>query len=640
MSNLVRTSLPNIKVNRFKGKRAYPSVPNQPSEALAHFMFELAKQVLNKAGGNSSTSLFTQPTANQNPRGPHRALHMCAFQIGLYALGLHNRVSPNWLSRTYSSHVSWITCQATEIGASAISFLMGTWEGHLTPPEAASMADKASKSRDNAMIRAAAELALSVLPHAAALNQNEIQRGIQQCKEENDWMLEKACEAVEKAARGGGVYPDVMFEVAKHWFDLYNKNLPTVATNNLMNTPPPQTATLPPTQPSHDALMAMAAATGNHYATMPFPAVYGLIQGFQAGHPAGGAPLHMYVSPQAAAVQQVVAAAANAASMQHQMQQQHQMPACTTASAVAAHNAVAAARFNMAAAASGQQLYHLAAASQLQLGPLLQAQMGQPSGSMQPVNQAVSAAAIFAAQAAAAHAMHHNMQHPPPPQPEAAAAAPNPQHAAPSAQQNLHHAASQHLLSAYRVGMLALESLGRRVSEERPQFKFARNPNYGDDVKWLMTISRKLGLPYLHTFLNCVLNTVMSPFLLQDLAYDCATYLALSHGYPGIPPGQSPSYNSVVQQIRANPHLTQLVNRCYQTYYQCIHQKLYHLSPGDYDDFVSILLHARRAFHWTGEGMQMYSQLLVSIKRSKSCKRELWQKIEMSKQDQVGLQQL
>jgi hypothetical protein len=111
MSNMVRTTLPNIKMTRFKGKRAYPSLPNQPSEASAHFMFELAKQVLTKAGGNSSTSLFTQPAANQNPRGPHRALHMCAFQIGLYALGLHNRVSPNWLSRTYSSHVSWITGQ-------------------------------------------------------------------------------------------------------------------------------------------------------------------------------------------------------------------------------------------------------------------------------------------------------------------------------------------------------------------------------------------------------------------------------------------------------------------------------------------------------------------------------------------------
>ena len=101
----------NCVCARFKGKsRAVPTLPNQPSEAQAHFMLELAKTVLNKAGGNSSTSLFTSQTAGTtNPTTPHRNLHLCAFQIGLYALGLHNRVSPNWLSRTYSSHVSWIT---------------------------------------------------------------------------------------------------------------------------------------------------------------------------------------------------------------------------------------------------------------------------------------------------------------------------------------------------------------------------------------------------------------------------------------------------------------------------------------------------------------------------------------------------
>lgn len=98
-----------ICIFRYKGKRIIPTAPNQPSEASAHFMFELAKNVLTKAGGNSSTSLFTQPSNNNNPTGPHRNLHLCAFQIGLYALGLHNCVSPNWLSRTYSSHVSWIT---------------------------------------------------------------------------------------------------------------------------------------------------------------------------------------------------------------------------------------------------------------------------------------------------------------------------------------------------------------------------------------------------------------------------------------------------------------------------------------------------------------------------------------------------
>ena len=229
MSNLVRTTLPNIKMNsRYKGKRAYPSLPNQPSEALAHFMFELAKQVLTKAGGNSSTSLFTQPSTNPNnpQRGPHRALHMCAFQLGLYALGLHNRVSPNWLSRTYSSHVSWIIGQAMEIGASAICFLKETWQAHLTPPEAAGLADKASKTRAPPMVRAAADLALSVLPQAAALNQNEIQRAIQQCKEQSYAMLEKACQAVEKAANNGSINPEVMFEVGRHWYYLYEKHLP------------------------------------------------------------------------------------------------------------------------------------------------------------------------------------------------------------------------------------------------------------------------------------------------------------------------------------------------------------------------------------------------------------------------------
>lgn len=46
-----RSTVPNIKVNRYKGnKRNYPSIPNQPSEASAHFMFELAKNVLTKAG--------------------------------------------------------------------------------------------------------------------------------------------------------------------------------------------------------------------------------------------------------------------------------------------------------------------------------------------------------------------------------------------------------------------------------------------------------------------------------------------------------------------------------------------------------------------------------------------------------------
>ncbi|VVC95734.1 unnamed protein product [Leptidea sinapis] len=215
--------LRNLKewLKRYKGKRQYPSVPNQPSEASAHFMFELAKSVLFKAGGSSSTSLFTQTSCARELHGPHRGLHMAAFQLGLYALGLHNCVSANWLSRTYSSHVSWITGQAMDIGAPAILFLIDAWEGHLTPPEAAGIADKASSGRDLATVSAAAELALSVLPHAHALNYNEIQRAVLQCKEQSDHMLERACLIVEAAAKGGGVYPEVLYTVARYWHELF-----------------------------------------------------------------------------------------------------------------------------------------------------------------------------------------------------------------------------------------------------------------------------------------------------------------------------------------------------------------------------------------------------------------------------------
>jgi hypothetical protein len=80
----------------------------------------------------------------------------------------------DWICFDFSSG------QALEIGECAISFLMKTWEGHLTPPEVANLADRASRSRDPGLVRVAAELALSVLPHAHALNPNEIQTAITQ----------------------------------------------------------------------------------------------------------------------------------------------------------------------------------------------------------------------------------------------------------------------------------------------------------------------------------------------------------------------------------------------------------------------------------------------------------------------------
>uniref|UniRef100_A0A183FG41 Exocyst complex component 7 n=1 Tax=Heligmosomoides polygyrus TaxID=6339 RepID=A0A183FG41_HELPZ len=171
------------------------------TEAHAHYMHELAKRVLTEAGGSQSSVVFAP--IGQNPlgmssRSSNRKLHMCAFLIGMYAIGLHNQVCTSWRSRTYSTHVSWINLQAAELGLMAIEVVRETWPTHLTPSEAAGLADKAGQSRDPAVVEEAARLALSVLPYAYTLSAAETQRALLQCREQGSALLENACRAIEE----------------------------------------------------------------------------------------------------------------------------------------------------------------------------------------------------------------------------------------------------------------------------------------------------------------------------------------------------------------------------------------------------------------------------------------------------------
>ncbi|WKY08412.1 hypothetical protein Q1695_007716 [Nippostrongylus brasiliensis] len=189
------------------------------TEAHAHYMHELAKRVLTEAGGNQSSVVFAP--IGQSPLASNRKLHMCAFLIGMYAIGLHNQVCTSWRSRTYSTHVSWINLQAAELGLMAVEVVRETWPTHLTPSEAAGLADKAGQSRDPAVVEEAARLALSVLPYAYTLSAAETQRALLQCREQGPALLESACCAIEEAANQEIVFADVLFRVARYWHDLH-----------------------------------------------------------------------------------------------------------------------------------------------------------------------------------------------------------------------------------------------------------------------------------------------------------------------------------------------------------------------------------------------------------------------------------
>lgn len=569
MSGPMTGTISRTKDLRYKGKRAYPSIPNQPSEASAHFMFELAKNVLTKGGGTSSTVLFTQANGANNSHDPHRALHMCAFQIGLFALGLHNCVSPNWLSRTYSSHVSWIMGQAMEIGAPAISFMIDTWEGHLTPPETAAMADRASsRGWDGNMVYPAAELALSVLPHAAALNPNEIQRAILQCKEQSDQMLERACITVEKAAKGGGVYPEVLFQVAKYWYELYLRNTPggelepeeqhdylTVnlmslvdSSNEMQQQQHQQQASAPPPGPQPNSQqpypppqmpLAQIGLPTYPYATFPCQQLYQNIQNIPY-HAAN--QMQMYISPSQFPYPpppQAHGSNPSAPYVQPQMPPQYPMG-----------HPQAPQSYQPMPCSSGPQQF---AQMPVQVNVPPPNQPGQIPGTMQyfanpPPGGIQQGPGGMAQQGGPNMGRQQQQQMVVFPPNNNASSGINVRHRHQFSPTQL-----RYLLQAYTVGMLALETLARRVHDDRPQAKYARNPVYGEDVKWLLRISKRLGTQYLHQFCICAVNSIVSPFILHEVAIESAHYLARSN-----------SNNSVLVMQHLRSALLPLVQKCQQ----------------------------------------------------------------------------
>ncbi|KAM6922794.1 zinc finger SWIM domain-containing protein 8 isoform 4-T4 [Lycodopsis pacificus] len=611
--------------SRYKGRRPEchaPHVPNQPSEAAAHFYFELAKTVLIKAGGNSSTSIFTQPSASGGHQGPHRNLHLCAFEIGLYALGLHNFVSPNWLSRTYSSHVSWITGQAMEIGSAALNILVECWDGHLTPPEVASLADRASRARDPNMVRAAAELALSCLPHAHALNPNEIQRALVQCKEQDNVMLEKACMAVEEAAKGGGVYPEVLFEVAHQWYWLYEQSVGggsgqqretsgRCGANGGSGRRPLESSCVVLDANMESAGVATVTASVTAAAVVPVISVGSTIYqshampGQAMVHPHSQG-LHPYTTIQAH-LPTVCTPQYLGHPLQH-VQRPTIFPVAGAAYPQGLHPAFIGAQYPFSVATVPQPAMAATAVTfpgvpvpsmtQIAVHPY-HPETGLPLSTTVAVGSIHAGPTIQAIQGTALSSQPVSLLSSPFP-------AEDEQHSQPISQQGLHY-----LHSAYRVGMLALEMLGRRAHNDHPN-NFSRSPPYTEDVKWLLGLAARLGVNYVYQFCVGAAKGVLSPFVLQEIIMEALQRLNPAH----------------IHAHLRTPAFHQLVQRCQQAYLQYIHHRLIHLTPADYDDFVNIIRSARSAFCLTPVGMMQFNDVLQNLKRGKQTK-ELWQRISL-----------
>ncbi|XP_033114204.1 zinc finger SWIM domain-containing protein 8-like isoform X2 [Anneissia japonica] len=553
--NESRSSTPSPRNGRFRGKnRVYcPSIPNQPSEASAHFYLELAKTIVTKAGGNSSPTHFTQNPANNNQSGPHRGLLLTAFEVGFYALSLYNAVSPNWLTRTYSAYESFIRSQALELGSGGINILVNYWEGHLTPAEAAAIADRASRCRDPQMVQAAAELALSCLSHAHALNPSDVNRALLQCKEQDVNMLSKACLAVENAAKGGDVYPDVLFTVGKHWEWLHNQ---TQHHRDDEASSPPE-----------DNMVAAAAvaAHGMHPPIPPYnepviPIPVSLYHTYPVQY--GPRPTHPPHPPYHPARPGFIP---------------HNQPPTSQAMPGWGVPAYPPCSNPYVAIPSGF-------ASRAMVGP--NPNLHQYVGGAPPVPAMLPAPGRVARGGSPALV-------PAPVVP---------------------HQSQYYLLHTYRVGMLAMDTLARRVHDERYQSRFSRNPPYGEDVKWLLGIAKKLGASHVQQYCFSVPNIIFSPYVLQEIVTEAAQFLSNVHHTP-------------LQNTLRSPTLTHIIQKCQQMYMQCIHQRMNNMSQHEYEEVLTIMRNAQSAFLMSPCGANQFQDFLNNLHRMKPGKREFLTRI-------------
>lgn len=416
-------------------------------------------------------------------------------------------------------------------------------------------------------------------------------------------MLERACLTVENAAKGGGVYPEVLFQVARYWYELYLKNSPpgehehdadpthmdhnmqlsSLMEHHELQIPAQQQHQQPPVNvmPSNSGQVVVTTAPPGGpppfqqalapVGMPPYPPYSFPCQGIYHHHnityPHN--QMQMYISPAPPQGYQYPPPPPNHANPQQPPQPQFVQPVGTTtyhqsmqhppistpgyAPMPCGPNQPFAMPMQVPAP---QQPGNVPMQPTMQFfgppptqPPTGQQQIAMPQTPPGPNMRGPPQAGVQPTSQQNPHALHHNMMYPymhqaPPPPPPPASRQRHPHH--------FNQTQLRYLMAAYNVGMLAMETLARRVHDDRPQAKYARNPPYGEDVKWLLQVSKKLGTQYLHQFCVCAVNSIVSPFVLHDVAIESAHYLARNN--PTL----------VMQHLRSA--LTPLVQKCQQMY--------------------------------------------------------------------------
>lgn len=537
-------------------------------ECDSYALFELAKNVLSKSSddiGQAGLSSIMRPK---------KQLQLAAFEIAIFSLRLHNFISPKWLSRTYSSHVSWIADKCVDIGCAAVQKLNDLWENVLTPSEVIDISGKAYRAGDNLVRRACSELVVSCLPQSHALNPGEIQQAINMCKEQDIHMLESACVSVETASRNGGIQPEILFYVARQWHHIHeiiDQESGSLSKANRLQGKEKGS--------SDKRIMAkkekiFESSTSN---TKYNNRNYLLINpGCRSNAPAK-AETDMMVRSKKAVLSEIndeksTQSATLLTAEKYVQDQMHKMAEEMFKRSYLQDRLVL--QGNPTVGSISNQSIH----------PQYQRQLWQ-SGSVKNVKlTTIQTTDYWKWYRLNLTGDLRNCETP------------------------------IQLQNAFRVGLKALEALARKNAEERSDVKYSQSPPCSDDIRWLCALAASLGPSFLRKFCKAVISSVFSPYVLHDLALEAARHFAMYN------PAQLSSY------LRS-PAVSPIVSKCLTMYSELIRRDLVLLNPVSYSQFVELLRRARSAFCMAPGGMTMFNELLEMIRKSCPKKGDLWQQI-------------
>ncbi|CAL2041206.1 unnamed protein product [Caenorhabditis brenneri] len=631
------------------------------NDAAVYHMTELSKKILLEAGGSHNNSIVW---GGPNVVGTNRRLHLCSIAVSIYALGMSNRISPNWTSRTYNNIASWIASQTEEVGHNSLEMLRELWIAHFTPNEIAQISQRVAPVSDVTMRQESAKLALSVLPYAHALTDEEVIHALKRCKNESREMLVSALVAMDTRQFQEIGRSRPLFAAMTHWHELsfpeeerrQNQQQPNQQMHwqpqaqQWQPQEPPQAA--PQQQPWHALIdqwqPEQAVPVQQQQAPPPPP---------PQPAPAGLVPNPFMIYFQNPAAQQQFAQPPPPPPQQPQLNVRHNdrnphrrqapppprnpPPAENPPPQIQNNNATPAQQ--VVPIPHGAWLYpqvYEADQPHLFLAPSsYRAEMNNVRKKQLRFHQSQSAPQL---------GNHNNDQAlamPVPDQQQHQPVAPLPQNA---------------LLNAWHYGMRALHCMGISPGEERHMYlKYSQNPPYMEDIASLHQHSKRLGLEYLAHFYRNAARSILSPYLLREYVKDSVSHfphisaynanarqqnapqpLIPSHfiplhskvpgnmRYPGVritTPGQITSH---VVHIGFHHVTAELYERCCEQWLQAVINKMNSPRTSEQADphwntqLCDFVQNAYDTFTWVPNGRQYFEEFVRAIKRHRAFKKD------------------